>query len=124
VDAIAAFEAMLADAPPEAPWRSTVEARLARLKPPADGQAAVIAGLPPAARGEAIRSMVEGLAARLGQQGGSAEEWAKLVRSYAVLGETDKARAALASARAALPDEASRATLSQVARASGLETGP
>jgi cytochrome c-type biogenesis protein CcmH len=68
--------------------------------------------------------MVEGLAARLKQQGGSAEDWAKLVRSYAVLGESDKARAALAAARAALPDAASQATLAQVARASGLEAAP
>jgi len=72
----------------------------------------------------AIRGMVEGLAARLKQQGGSAEDWAKLVRSYAVLGESDKARAALAAARAALPDQAAQATLAQVARASGLEAAP
>ena len=100
------------------------ESRLARLTAPSGGEAAAIAGLPPAAQGDAIRSMVEGLAARLKQQGGSAEEWARLVRSYAVLGETEKSRAALADARAALPDEASRATLLEVARASGLEAGP
>jgi cytochrome c-type biogenesis protein CcmH len=41
-----------------------------------------------------------------------------------VLGEGEKARAALADARAAWPDEASLATLLQVARASGLEANP
>jgi cytochrome c-type biogenesis protein CcmH len=123
-DAVATLKAMLADAPADAPWRAAVEARLARLSSPADGQAAIVAGLPQGAQGVAIRSMVEGLAARLKQQGGSAEEWARLVRSYAVLGEKDKALATLAEARIALPDEASRATLLLVARASGLEAAP
>jgi cytochrome c-type biogenesis protein CcmH len=65
--------------------------------------------------------MVAGLATRLHEQGGSAEEWGRLVRSLTVLGETDRARAALAEARAALPDEASRARLLEVAQAVGLE---
>jgi len=40
-----------------------------------------------------IRGMVEGLAARLASDGGSADEWARLVRALIVLGETDRARA-------------------------------
>jgi cytochrome c-type biogenesis protein CcmH len=123
-DAVAAYKTMLADAPPEAPWRAAVETRLARLAGPASGEAAAIAGLPQGAQSAVIRQMVEGLAARLKQQGGSAQEWARLVRSYAVLGDSEKAGVALAEARAALPDEASRATLLQVARASGLEATP
>jgi len=119
-EAAAILEAMLDEAPPGASWRAGVEAHLASLVLPAGGQAAVIAGLPRAQQGDAIRAMVEGLAARLEQQGGSAEEWARLIRSYAVLGEAEKARAALAKARAALPDEASRARLAQIARAAGL----
>ena len=121
-DAVAALRAMLADAPADVPWRAGVEAHLARLMQPEGEKAAAIAGLPPAAQGDAIRSMVAGLAARLKQQGGSVEEWARLVRSLSVLGEVDKARAALAEARAALPDEASRARLLEVAQAAGLET--
>jgi cytochrome c-type biogenesis protein CcmH len=123
-DAVAAYRAMLADAPDNAPWRPAVEARLARLASPPDAQAAAIASLPQGPQAAAIRGMVEGLAARLKRQGGSAEDWAKLVRSYVVLGESDKARAALAAARAALPDQAAQATLAQVARASGLEAAP
>jgi cytochrome c-type biogenesis protein CcmH len=123
-DAIAALKGLLADAPPDAPWRAAVQARLAKLSSADNDQASVVAGLPPAAQGEAIRSMVEGLAARLDKQGGTAEEWARLVRSYAVLGEKDKALAALARARAALPDEASRSALLQVAIATGLEKAP
>jgi cytochrome c-type biogenesis protein CcmH len=120
-DAASAYKAMLADAPPDAPWRAAVGARLARLGVPAGEEAAAIASMPQGPQSAAIRSMVEGLAARLKQQGGPVEDWAKLVRSYAVLGESEKARTALAEARTAYPDEASRATLSQVAQASGLE---
>jgi cytochrome c-type biogenesis protein CcmH len=123
-EAASTYRAMLADAPAGAPWRAAVEARLAQITAPAGGEAAAIAGMPQGPQSAAIRSMVEGLATRLKQQGGPVEDWAKLVRSYAVLGEGDKARAALADARAAYPDEASRATLSQVARASGLEASP
>jgi cytochrome c-type biogenesis protein CcmH len=120
-DAVTALRALIADAPADAPWRAGVEAHLAGLMPPAEGKAAAIAALAPAAQGDAIRSMVAGLAARLHEQGGSAEEWGRLVRSLTVLGEADKARAALAEARAALPDEASRARLLEVAQAVGLE---
>ncbi|MBV9569432.1 MAG: c-type cytochrome biogenesis protein CcmI [Hyphomicrobiales bacterium] len=120
-DAASALRAMLADAPAEAPWRQAVEAHLAALARPPDDKAAAIAGLAPSAQGDAIRSMVAGLAARLQRQGGSAEEWARLVRSLTVLGETEEARAALAQARASLPDEASRARLLEVAQATGLE---
>jgi cytochrome c-type biogenesis protein CcmH len=120
-DAAAALKDMLADAPIDAPWRAGVEAHLARMTQPENGAAAAVAGLPPVAQGDAIRSMVAGLALRLKQQGGSAEEWGRLVRSYTVLGEVEKARAALAEARAALPDEAARASLLQVAQATGLE---
>ena len=115
------MRALLADAPADAPWQSGVEAHLAGLMQPADGKAAAIAALARGAQGDAIRSMVAGLATRLHEQGGSAEEWGRLVRSLTVLGETDKARAALAEARAALPDEASRARLLEVAQAVGLE---
>jgi cytochrome c-type biogenesis protein CcmH len=120
-DAAAALRALIAEAPADAPWRAGVEAHLAGLTQPPDGKGAAIAALAPAAQEDAIRSMVAGLGTRLHEQGGSAEDWARLVRSLSVLGETDKARAALADARAALPDEASRARLLEVAQAVGLE---
>ena len=49
-----------------------------------------------------IRGMVARLDARLHQDGSDVDGWIKLVRSYLVLGEPDKARAALADARNAL----------------------
>ena len=47
-----------------------------------------------------IRGMVDGLAARLAQSPEDPAGWVRLVRAYAVLGETAKRDAAYASARA------------------------
>ncbi len=60
---------------------------------------------PAAVTPEAIRSMVEGLSARLASDGGTAEEWARLIRSLMVLGETDRARAILDEARGAFAND-------------------
>ena len=49
-----------------------------------------------------IVAMVEGMAERLNQNGGTPEEWERLIRSYAVLGDRGKAGAALEKARTAL----------------------
>jgi cytochrome c-type biogenesis protein CcmH len=71
----------------------------------------VIAALPADDQLAAIRSMVEGLAQRLANSGGSAEEWARLIRALTVLKETDRARLILAEARqkfAAQPDDLRR----------------
>ncbi|PZQ99807.1 MAG: c-type cytochrome biogenesis protein CcmI [Cereibacter sphaeroides] len=50
------------------------------------------AGLSDAERQEMARGMVERLNQRLATEGGSAQEWARLIGAYGVLGETDKAR--------------------------------
>jgi cytochrome c-type biogenesis protein CcmH len=41
-----------------------------------------------------IRTMVEGLEARLLSKGGSVEEWSRLITSLGVLGDTDRAQSA------------------------------
>ena len=46
--------------------------------------------------------MVEGLAARLAAEGGPAPDWARLITSLGVLGETDRAKAIWAEAQAGL----------------------
>ncbi len=52
-----------------------------------------------------IEGMVSRLANRLASNGGSVDEWSRLIRAYTVLHEADKAKAALADARKALaPD--------------------
>jgi cytochrome c-type biogenesis protein CcmH len=69
--------------------------------------------------------MVDGLAARLAAQGGSAEEWGRLVRARAVLGDKAAAQDALLRARIALAaDPAGRASVETIARDSGLEVAP
>jgi cytochrome c-type biogenesis protein CcmH/NrfG len=49
-----------------------------------------------------IRGMVDGLAARLKQDGSDVDGWVKLIRSYIVLGEQDKAQSAINEAQQAL----------------------
>jgi cytochrome c-type biogenesis protein CcmH len=52
--------------------------------------------LSPQDREAMIRGMVEGLSDRLATQGGSAEEWARLITALANLGETERAQAIFA----------------------------
>jgi cytochrome c-type biogenesis protein CcmH len=62
-------------------------------------------------RTEMIRGMVQRLADRLHADGNDVEGWLRLVRSYAVLGDRDKAKDAAADAKRALsghPDEIER----------------
>jgi cytochrome c-type biogenesis protein CcmH len=115
---------LLADSPPNAHWRTAVNARLAALK----GESALSeasAGAPAAAIPEAQRPMIEGmvsrLATRLASDGGNVDEWSRLIRAYAVLRQEDKAKAALADARKALgPDANAVASLDALARDLGL----
>jgi cytochrome c-type biogenesis protein CcmH len=123
-DAIRAYESLLSDSPPNAPWRTVVNARLAALKgEPASPEAAATAS--DAAIPEAQRPMIEGmvnrLATRLANGGGSVDEWSRLIRAYAVLRQEDKAKAALADARKALqPDASAVASLDALARDLGI----
>lgn len=50
--------------------------------------------------------MVAGLAARLKTQPNDPESWQRLVRAYSVLGDADKAKAALADGRKAMAKNA------------------
>lgn len=90
--------ALEADSPPDAPWRAMLTARIAQLQSEL--------GITAENRGDVIRSMVEGLARRLQDQPDDADGWLRLARAYTVLGETDKARAALARLQTLRPDDA------------------
>jgi cytochrome c-type biogenesis protein CcmH len=90
------YSAILAFSPPDAPWAAVVKEQLARLD---DSKGASVPNR------AAIVGMVEGLAARLDAQGGSADEWTRLMRSYVVLGEPAKAKAAAEKARQALAQD-------------------
>jgi cytochrome c-type biogenesis protein CcmH len=100
------WRALLADAPPNAQWSASVRQALERVEPggggeaPQQGSAEQARGVP-AGQEQMIRSMVERLAARLRQDGSDLDGWLRLVRSYGVLGDAEKERAARADARAA-----------------------
>jgi cytochrome c-type biogenesis protein CcmH len=72
----------------------------AALAPPANDEAAQ--------QDQMIRGMVARLAARLQQDGSDVDGWLRLLRSYMVLGEADKARAAVADAHRALEGDADK----------------
>jgi cytochrome c-type biogenesis protein CcmH len=112
-DAAAIWRAMLEKAPPNAPWRSLVQAALVRAggKPvPALSNDAVAAAkdMSETDRTAMIRSMVERLATRLQQNGNDVEGWLRLVRAYMVLGDADKAKAASSDARQAVAKDPQR----------------
>lgn len=123
--AIAGYRALLDDAPGDAPWRGMVEQRLQAASKAANGSAATSdkPGVTPGAAQTAtpsnsgaatpppdmakIRQMVDGLAARLGETPNDLTGWIMLIRSYRVLGETDRAQQALASAQKTFANDAS-----------------
>jgi cytochrome c-type biogenesis protein CcmH len=118
-DAIRDYQALLADSPPDAPWRSVVNARLAALNG-APAPAADAAAIPEAQR-PMIEGMVSKLATRLASSGGGVDEWSRLIRAYTVLHEADKAKAALVDAHKALASDANAvASLDALARNLGL----
>ncbi len=132
-EAIAAWNQLLAEAPPDAGWRQMVEQTIAAAQrakagmamatapgaapPPSDGSGtapsadgpstddmAAMANLTPEEREAKIRAMVDGLAQRLQTDPNDLEGWLKLSRSYGVLGQSDKAVEALGHAAALAPD--------------------
>lgn len=108
----AQIEALGGDAPPEAeavlpgPRRADVEAAASMSE--ADRQAMV-------------EGMVSQLATRLEAEGGSVEEWQRLIRAYQVLGRSEEARAAADQAREAFAgDPEAQARIRSTAREIGL----
>ena len=139
--------ALAADAPADAPWRAVVEEQarlvaadlgldpadpaLAALKRPAAGSDGGPSSGPSAAdrqavdemtpeqRDDFIRSMVDGLAARLEENPDDLEGWLRLIRAYQVLGETERATAAVqraATLAASLPPDAPERRAVEAAR--------
>jgi cytochrome c-type biogenesis protein CcmH len=119
--ATAAWQALIAGAPKDAPWLPAASAELAKLSEPAAADVAAAANMTPAARQQMVEGMVASLAARLKSEPGDADGWARLVRSYMVLGRPDEARVALSEARVALAGDAAKvATVEAAARDAGV----
>ncbi|SEL07060.1 cytochrome c-type biogenesis protein CcmH [Roseovarius azorensis] len=99
---------LLEESTTDAPWAEPIRAQIQEVAarageryslPPPDrasgpSNADMLAAedMDPAARQQMIRGMVTGLADRLATEGGTAEDWARLITAYGVLGETDNAR--------------------------------
>jgi cytochrome c-type biogenesis protein CcmH len=122
-DAVSMWRAMLSGAPEEAPWVGFVRGELARLEgSPGPEDLAAAADLGPEQRMAMIRGMVEKLSVRLHQDGTDLEGWLRLVRSYMVLGERDKARAAAGEARHALASDPEKLRqINELVKGLGLE---
>jgi cytochrome c-type biogenesis protein CcmH len=116
-DADAIWRELLAKAPPGAPWVELVRHAMERKAPagaaptapvaagapsPSAAETAATAKMPPDHDDPMISGMVARLADRLKKDGSDLEGWLQLVRSYRVLGQSDKAQAATADARRAL----------------------
>jgi cytochrome c-type biogenesis protein CcmH len=125
------WRALLKDSPPNAPWAGFVRQALARVtgQPapapqagPTAEQMAAAEDMPAAQREQMVRGMVTKLADRLHADGNDVEGWLRLVRAYAVLGDQQKAKGALADARRALgqhPEQVKR--IDDLAKSLGLE---
>ncbi|QDM21626.1 c-type cytochrome biogenesis protein CcmI [Tardiphaga sp. vice154] len=112
-DAAAIWGGMLAKAPADAPWRTTVQAALARVGGPAlpalsSETMAAAQGMEAGDRNAMVLGMVDRLATRLKQDGSDVEGWLRLVRAYIVLGDRDKAKGALIEARQAVGTDAGK----------------
>jgi cytochrome c-type biogenesis protein CcmH len=107
---------LLANAPPDAPWVPMVRQQLARIAPnmtppnavtpgPSAGDIEAAGKMSADEQKQMIGGMVARLADRLKQDGSDIDGWLRLVRAYTVLGERDKAQAAVADAKRALVAE-------------------
>jgi cytochrome c-type biogenesis protein CcmH len=131
-EALAAWRALLADAPADAPWAAVVEEQIAALEPVPDASFGPTADdivaaedMTPEDRQAMIEDMVASLAARLESEPADADGWARLVRSYMVLGRAEDAHAALVKARVALSGDApGLAAVEATARQVGVEASP
>jgi cytochrome c-type biogenesis protein CcmH len=147
-EAVAVFEEISKASPPDAPWMGLINEHIARnngakdgaASPspeagPSSGSASEAPGGPTAEdvaaaqdlsqddRQAMIRGMVDSLAARLEDDPKNIEGWLRLVRSYAVIGERDKAQAALQTGLGQFPaDGAEGRQLTALAREIGLPT--
>jgi cytochrome c-type biogenesis protein CcmH len=119
------WRAMLAGAPPNAPWAEFISREVTRVTGspgPSQEDVAAASQLGPEQQKAMIQTMVARLAERLHSDGSDLEGWLRLVRSYMVLGDRDKALSAVGEARRALatePDKLRR--IDELVKGLGLE---
>lgn len=86
---IASARAQVADAA----FRAGIEYAVPEARGPSLEQMDAASDMSTEDRQEMIGNMVAGLAERLATEGGPAQDWARLIRAYGVLGDLDSARA-------------------------------
>jgi cytochrome c-type biogenesis protein CcmH len=107
---LAEWRALAGRLDPADKQRAVVEAQIAEVertgRPPADAAEAAPGAAQAGTQQQAafIQSMVEGLAARLKAKPEDPEGWARLIRAYGVLGQTQKRQAAIDAARQQFKD--------------------
>lgn len=113
-EAKAEFKSILDAAPKDAPWRSNIESAIrdietamnpqnaASEKGPSEADVNAAAAMSESDRAAMIEGMVANLDQRLAQNPDDPQGWQKLVRSYAMLKNTQKAQAALERAIGAM----------------------
>lgn len=120
--AIARWSDLVAKSPPDAPYLGLLRAEIARvakaagievpqtpqstMPTPSREQQEAMAQLPPEQRQQAIRSMVEGLAARLADAPQDRAGWLRLANAWKVLGENANAADAYGRADTLAPVDA------------------
>lgn len=112
--AVEAWQELMGLAQGDEPWLATARQGLAFA------QAGGVAPQEDETQQDAIRGMVESLAARLESEGGSVEEWTQLVRAHLVLEDRQAAQAAYDDAVAAYPQAFDRGELDTLALGAGL----
>jgi cytochrome c-type biogenesis protein CcmH len=125
-EALALWQALLADTKPGDTWRGALEQQIATLSPGApalsDEQVAAAENMTPQDRENMIRGMVDGLEERLKSNPADLEGWQRLIRARIVLGDMDKARQAYDAAREHFKADAEAiASLGRAAKDLGLD---
>jgi cytochrome c-type biogenesis protein CcmH len=125
-EALALWQALLADTKPDDSWRGALEGQIASLSPGApvlsDEQVAATQDMSAEDREKMIRGMVDGLEERLKSSPSDLEGWQRLIKARAVLGEMDKAREAYATAKEQFKADAqATAALAQAAKQIGID---
>jgi cytochrome c-type biogenesis protein CcmH len=113
-EAVGKLEALKKDSPADAPWIAVTDDQIARFNAQKEQQAkapgnptaddvAAAAELSDTDRTAMIRTMVESLDSRLKDDPNNIDGWKRLIRSYAMLQQPDKAAEALSRGLAAFP---------------------
>jgi cytochrome c-type biogenesis protein CcmH len=120
-EAISRYKALLQSLSPQSQEATFISERIAKLS----GQAQPVAQSINPDQLAMIRGMVEGLDAKLQQDGSDLEGWMRLIKSYVVLGDKDKATDALRRAhRAKSNDPSALRQLTAEASSLGLSEDP